>query len=102
MASEHNGVMAAPNRCKIEARILSVTPSERFPNKRELQFELIEALPLEGPDFASHRVGKKVEGFTFDTSFELSQDELVLAEAEYLGDARQGLFQLFDLRTTES
>ena len=102
MASEHNGVMAAPNRCEIKLRIVSVAQSNRFPDKRDLVFELLEAHPEAGPDFASQRVGQRLDGFTFDNAVELSTGDLILAVAVYLGGARQGLFQLSELRSAES
>lgn len=101
MATEPNGVMAAPNRCEVKARIVAVTQSKQFPKKRELELELLESQPKEGPDFASQRIGQKVEGFTFDTAVELSKGDLIFAVAAYLGGARRGLFQLSELRTVE-
>ncbi len=102
MTTEHKGVMAAPNRCEIKLRIVSVTHPDQFPDKQELVFELLAAQPIEGPDFATQRIGQSVKGFTFDTPVTLAEGVLVTAEAEYLGGARQGSFQLSKLKTTES
>lgn len=93
--------MAAPNRCEIKVRIVSVTCPDRFPDKQELVFEMLSAQPIDGPDFATQRVGQSVKGFTFDTSVPLVDGALVNAEAEYLGGARQGSFQLFKLMITK-
>ncbi len=101
MTTEHKGVTAAPNRCEIRLKIVSVTHPERFPDKQELVFELLAAQPIEGPDFATQRIGQSVEGFTFDTSVTLTDGVLVNAEAEYSGGARQGTFQLFKLRASK-
>ena len=98
MTSKHIGVMAAPNRCEVKLRVVSVTRSDRFPDKRELAFELLEVRPESEPDFASKKLGQRVDGFTFDNAVELSAGDLILAVAEYLGGPRQGLFQLSELR----
>ncbi|OEY66743.1 hypothetical protein [Marinobacter sp. X15-166B] len=100
MSPRHPGVSAAPNRCEIKLRVVSVTCSERFPDKQELVFELLAARPIEGPDFATQRIGQSVNGFTFDTSVTLTAGVLANAEAEYLGGARQGSFQLSNLKAS--
>lgn len=101
MTTDHKGVTAAPNRCEIKLRIVSVTHSDRFPDKQELVFEVLAVQPIEGPDFATQRIGQSVNGFTFDTPVTLAEGALVTAEAEYVGGARQGSYQLFNLRATE-
>ncbi|QTF90928.1 hypothetical protein [Halomonas sp. BM-2019] len=97
---DRSGVMAPPNRCDIKGRLVSVKPSDHFPNKQELTFELLDSHSREGPDLAHGRIGTTVEGFTFDTTADLHRDLLFLAEAEYIGGPRQGLFQLSHLRPT--
>lgn len=101
MTTDHKGVMAAPNRCEMKLRVVSVTCPARFPDKQELVFELLAAQSVEGPDFVTQRIGQSVKGFTFDTSVTLADGVLIIAEAEYLGGPRQGSFQLFKLRTTK-
>jgi hypothetical protein len=98
MAQKRGGIMAAPNQCELRARIVSVKASGQFPDKQELQFLLLDAWPIEGPDFASQRVGQIGKGFTFDHSVELSEGTVVRAKAEYIGDARAGQFQLTELK----
>ncbi len=95
---ERGGVMAPPNRCDIKGRLVSAQASHQFPAKRELTFELLDSHSREGPDLAHARIGTTVEGFTFDTEADLHQDLLFLAEAEYIGGARHGLFHLSHLR----
>ena len=101
MAPYRNGVMAAPNQCELRARVVSIKISTQFPDKQELDFQLLDARPLEGPDFASRRIGQTVKGFTFEHSMELSEGTVVRAKAAYLGDARAGQFQLTDLKPDE-
>lgn len=101
MTTDHRGVLAAPNRCELKLRIVSVNCPDRFPDKQELVFEVLAAQPIEGPDFATQRVGQSVTGFTFDTSVTLVYGVLVSAEAEYLGGARQGSFQLSKLKVAK-
>ncbi|MBB3192489.1 hypothetical protein [Halomonas cerina] len=92
------GIMAPPNRCRIKGTLVSIESSPAFPNKQELRFALLESQALEGPDMAHARIGTTVEGFTFESLSGLHQDDVFLAEAEYIGDARRGLFQLSRLR----
>lgn len=78
-----------------------LTHSDRFPDKQELVFEVLPVQPIEGPDFATQRIGQSVNGFTFDTPTTLAKGALVTAEAEYVGGARQGSYQIFNLRATK-
>lgn len=95
------GIMAPPNRCDIKGRLVSLERSACFPDKHELTFALLATQPREGPDLAHRRVGTTVAGFTFESTAGLHPGCVFLAEAEYLGDARHGLFQLSRLRQAE-
>lgn len=95
------GIMAPPNRCSIKGKLVSIEPSPQFPNKQELSVTLLESQALEGPDMAHAKIGTTVKGFTFDSLISLHQEDVFLAEAEYIGDAQRGLFQLSHLRPAD-
>ena len=95
------GISAPPNRCDVKGRLVSLARSAHFPDKHELTFALLASAPREGPDLARRRVGTTVAGFTFESTAGLHPGSVFLAEAEYLGDARRGLFQLSRLRQAE-
>jgi hypothetical protein len=90
------GVMGAPNRCWIQARVLEVEQSSAFPDKWMLELEILETKDREGPNFA--HVGDEVKGFTFSDEGFLSGGDTIAAEAEYVGGPRGGQFQLSDVK----
>ncbi len=92
MAAEFRGVMAAPNRCEIKARVLRLEQSDQFPDKWYLELEFVESKDLSGPNFA--RVGQRAKGFTLELPSNISQGSIIAAQAEFLGDERGGQFQL--------
>jgi hypothetical protein len=100
MTPEFRGVMAAPNRCRIEAKVLSVEQDSSFSDKWYLEMNILETQDLEGPNFA--RVGQTVKGFAFDLSPEVSPDTLITAEAEFVGDERGGQFRLTEVEILAS
>jgi hypothetical protein len=93
MDSIPGGVTAAPNRCEITAVVLREEQDPSVPQKREATLEIRESRDIEGPNFA--RVGDRVEAFTFEAPSGLTEGAIIRAEAEYLGDARLGRFQLY-------
>lgn len=92
------GVMAAPNRCEIKARVLQVRQSARFPDKWHFELEFLESRQVSGPNFA--RVGEQAQGFSFGSFAGLSPGAIITAEAEFLGDERGGQFQLYEVEVT--
>ncbi|HKS27466.1 MAG TPA: hypothetical protein VJS44_06580 [Pyrinomonadaceae bacterium] len=90
------GMLAAPNRARIKARVLGVEQSATFPDKWQLRLEVLESSDVSGPNFA--RVGQQVEGFTFGPSWDAPPQAVIEAEVEYIGDARGGQFQLSNVR----
>ena len=93
-------VMAAPNRCRLTAKILQVQPSAKYPDKRELEIEILASEPLEGPNFA--RVGQKSHAFTFEASDALKVGNVVTAQAEFIGGRGQGVFQITQLALSKA
>ena len=90
------GVMAAPNRSRIKAKVLSVEQSAKYPDKWHLEFEVLESSDVSGPNFA--RVGQKAEGFSFSPAWDAPPQTIIEADAEYIGGAQGGQFQLTDVR----
>ncbi|HEY8607969.1 MAG TPA: hypothetical protein VIM12_12715 [Noviherbaspirillum sp.] len=90
-----NAMMAAPNLARIRAIILHVEQSPQFPDKWMLAMEIEEAECLSGPHFA--RPALRAHAFTIRASWDLPVPVRVEAEAEYLGGARNGVFQLKNL-----
>jgi hypothetical protein len=54
------GVMAAPNRARIQARVLRAEQSTQDPEKWQLELEILASQTVSGPNFA--RVGENVQG----------------------------------------
>lgn len=100
MTPEFRGVPAAPNRCRIEAKVLHREQSPDFPEKWFYGIEILASEAIEGPNFA--RVGETVAAFTFDPPAELEPGVAISAEAEFLGDERGGQFQLTEIRLLDS
>ena len=92
---EFKGVMAAPNRSQIKAKVLSLEQSSEYPDKWIFDLEIIESKSLSGPNFA--HVGEKAEGFAFDPLPALSSGDVIDGEAEFLGDERGGKFRLSEI-----
>jgi hypothetical protein len=97
---EGPSVMAAPNRCHITAKIMQIRPSAKYPDKRELEIEILASEPLEGPNFA--KVGQKCHAFTFEASDALKVGDVVTAQAEFIGGRGQGVFQLTRLALSKA
>lgn len=95
MGSEPNGVMAAPNRSEIKAQVLRVERSPTFPDKWQLGLRILESKSLSGPNFA--RVGEEAEGFTFGNTLDVSPGSTITAQAEFIGGAHGGQFQLSEI-----
>ena len=91
---EQGGVPAAPNRCFVEARIVSREQNQRWGDKSHLSLELLGTQDIEGPNFARALVGSEIKAFGFDVGPEVSPGSHVRAEAEFHGDERGGTFQL--------
>ena len=87
-------IQAAPNRSRIEGRLASFERDETFPDKFWIDFQMVSSEDL--PDvsnFAKGKVGKAVRGFTFEEP-SLHPGDRFTAAAEYVGDAKKGLFRL--------
>jgi len=97
---EGPSVMAAPNRCHITAKVIQIRPSANYPDKRELEIEILASEPLEGPNFAM--VGQKSAAFTFEYSDALMVGNVVTAQAEFIGGRGQGVFQLTQLALSKA
>ena len=98
MAHERRGVMAAPNLCAIEARVLDIQPSEKYPDKWYFELEVLHSKAVEGPNFA--RVGETVKAFSVGSIPDRSKGAVITARAKYIGDERGGTFQLFEIAVT--
>lgn len=94
------GVPAAPNRSDITARVLSLTQSPTFADKWQLELEVINSETRFGGDFA--QAGKTISAFTFEEVTDLKEGSVLKAQAEFVGDARGGQFQITRLRVVES
>lgn len=99
MPLESRGVTAAPNRSEITARVLQLDQSPAFADKWLLRLRIRSSRALEGPNFA--RVDAVVDGFTVEPVGDLTAGKEIKAQAEYLGDARGGTFQLRDIEVMD-
>lgn len=93
---EFKGVMAAPNRSQIKAKVLSLEQSSEYPDKWIFDLEILESKNISGPDFA--HVGERANGFAFDPLPDISSGDVVAGEAEFLGDERGGKFRLSEIK----
>lgn len=91
-----HGVSAAPNRCQLTARVLSVQPSPNFPDKLMLRLRILDAEPIEGPLFA--RPETEAEAFYIGELAGLAPGRRVWAEAEFVGDPHHRMYQLHEVR----
>ncbi len=88
-------MLAAPNRCRIKARVNSLQRPAHFPDKVELEIEILETREVSGPNFA--RAGQTAQAFTFDPPATVTEGAIIECTAEFLGDPRGGRFQLTDI-----
>lgn len=98
MRPEVHGMLAAPNRSRIKARVLGVEQSQTFPDKWHLRLEILESSDVSGPNFA--RAGQQVEGFTFGDSWDVPPQAVIEADVEYIGDGRSGQFKLGNMHVS--
>lgn len=99
MVNEFQGIMAAPNQCEIKAKLLILKQSPNFSDKWLADIEILESKEVRGPNFA--RVGKQFKAFTFESTSNLAPGCTISAQAEYLGDAQGGQFQLMGIEVLD-
>jgi hypothetical protein len=99
MQQRVQGVMAAPNRAKIKARVLRVEQSPQYSDKWHLELEILASQNVSGPNFA--RIGEKVQGFAFGPAWEAPPPAIIEAEVEYIGGPQGGQFQLTNVLIPE-
>ena len=95
------GVMAAPNRVGIVAKVISCRAAEGIPGKWLLEVEFERSESLQGPNFA--REGERASAFAFVDAGSAEvlkgladKQGRVSAEAEFIGGPDGGTFQLYD------
>lgn len=91
-----DSVIAAPNRCSIRAKVLDLRQSSKYSDKWHFSLIILASSPIEGPNFA--RIGNQVAAFTFEAFPKIFQGDAIEAEAEYIGGAKVGQFQLFSIK----
>ncbi|MBD2296472.1 hypothetical protein H6G06_24085 [Anabaena sphaerica FACHB-251] len=96
MASKLQGIMAAPNESEIEAKVLHIEQSNQFPDKWYLELEILEIKNITGGNFA--QIGDKVKAFTIQSSLNFAKNNIITAQAEFLGDAHGGFFRLNNIQ----
>lgn len=90
-----HGIMAAPNQCEIEARVLGLEQSPQFSDKWLFEVEILASQKLHGPNFA--QVGNRYKAFTFESIAQIEVGSKIKSKAEYIGDAHTGQFQLTEI-----
>lgn len=91
-------MMVSPNQSRICARVLKIQQSPQFSDKWNLEIEILMIQPIQGGTFAE--VGQKVQAFTITDSLLFQTNEIICAEAEYLGDFQSGSFQLTHIQVS--
>lgn len=94
-----NGVMAAPNRMRITAEVISVSPAPNSPRKWLLRLAVRSVEQVYGGAFV--RPGDEADGFTLGDTPAVRVGTVLVAEAEYLGDARHGVLRLHNVQTQQ-
>lgn len=87
--------MAAPNESRILARVRTVERSAQWPDKWEMELEVVSSERVDGPNFA--RAGQRVHAFTFGPEAPAQPSDTIRARAEYIGGPRGGQFKLADV-----
>ena len=96
MTPQVRGVMAAPNESEIRAKVLRVEQSTEFADKWYLELEILASKTIAGGTFAG--VGDRVKAFTIASRPNFSENQIITAQAEFLGDAQGGLFRLTNIQ----
>lgn len=93
------GIMAAPNRSRITAKVLSVDRSPDWSDKWLLEIEIISSEPVEGPNFSTR--GQRGFAFAIGDHSAIRPLCTIQADAEYIGDAHGGQWHLENLSVLE-
>ncbi|MBD2682910.1 MULTISPECIES: hypothetical protein [Nostoc] len=99
MTSKLQGIMAAPNQSEIKAKVLHIEQSKEFQDKWYLELEILESKNITGGNFA--QTGDKVKAFTIQSSPNFSTNNIITAQAEFLGDAHGGFFRLNNIQVVK-
>ncbi len=87
-----SAVTAAPNESLLEIRLLECARAPDDERKWFARFEVLSSHQLFGPQFSV--VGQTAEGVCFESLADFCAGEYLDVHAEYLGDARHGVFKL--------
>jgi hypothetical protein len=99
ITTEVQNMMVAPNQSKIRARVLRINQSPQFKDKWNLEIEILTIEPIQGGTFAE--AGQTVQVFTISEKLLFKQNDVISAEAEYLGDFTGGTFQLTQVKVEQ-
>jgi hypothetical protein len=89
-------MLAAPNRSRIRAVVEHAAQSGDSPPKWSLRLRLEAVEALYGGTFVHE--GEVVEGFAFNLPEPPAPDDVLVAEAEYIGGPGGGTLQLHEPR----
>jgi hypothetical protein len=92
-------MMVAPNQSKIRAKVLRINESPQFKDRWSLEIRILMIQPIKGGTFSE--VGQIVQAFTIADQLPFKQNDVIAADAEYLGDSSGGLFQLTQIRVEQ-
>lgn len=93
------GIGAAPNQSEIRATVRTIERSPDFPDKWLLELEILDARSISGPSFAA--AGRAMSAFAFDPPSGLVPGAIIVAGAEFIGDARGGVLRLSGVRVAD-
>lgn len=100
MTSQLQGMMAAPNQSEIKAKVLNIQQSHQFSDKWYLELEILESKNITGGTFA--QIGDKVKAFTIASSPHFAANNIITAQAEFVGDTDGGFFKLNNIEVVKS
>lgn len=88
-------MQVAPNQSQVQARVLAVEQSPQFRDRWNLTVEILQVEPVRGGTFIE--TGQIIKAFTISESVLCHPDDVIAANAEYLGGPSGGWLQLMQI-----
>ncbi|MGR9044556.1 MAG: hypothetical protein ACU83N_04615 [Gammaproteobacteria bacterium] len=85
-----NGVIAAPNSTRVQARVVEIKAHEDGKFDCVISIEKFE--PLYGPCFLT--LGEKITAFTYQSLQDIAPGQALELEVEYIGGPHKGTYQI--------
>ncbi|GAB4365161.1 MAG: hypothetical protein Kow00121_01500 [Elainellaceae cyanobacterium] len=93
-------MLVAPNQNRILGKVLRIERSPQFTDRWNLKIEILSIQPIHGGIFAE--AGQIVDAFTITEQLLFKKDNVISADAEYVGNPNGGWFQLTRITVEEA